>query len=199
MTQKDKRGPYAKGIAKREEILTRTLDVIAREGYRGASVKELAEAVGLTQAGLLYHFGTKEELFAEILRKRDELDSAGFDSDKINAETDLLTVVRHNAEVPGLVQLFSQMAVESADPEHPAHDFFTRHGEVLRQRFIEMTKRRRQIGEFAGSTDPETIARIIQAATDGLQLQWLLDPSIDMAAVLETLFTLLDDEQAKQA
>ncbi|HYP72739.1 MAG TPA: TetR family transcriptional regulator, partial [Microbacterium sp.] len=41
------RGAYAKGVAKREEILTRALQVIAREGYRGASVKEIAEAVGL--------------------------------------------------------------------------------------------------------------------------------------------------------
>ena len=70
-----RRGSYAKGVAKREEILTRALDVIAREGYRGASIKELADAVGLSQAGLLHYFGSKEELFTEILRKRDELDS----------------------------------------------------------------------------------------------------------------------------
>ena len=70
-----RRGSYAKGVAKREEILTRALDVIAREGYRGASVKELADAVGLSQAGLLHYFDSKEELFTEILRKRDELDS----------------------------------------------------------------------------------------------------------------------------
>ena len=69
-----RRGSYAKGVAKREEILERALEVIAREGYRGASVKELAEAVGLSQAGLLHYFDSKEELFTEILRKRDEVD-----------------------------------------------------------------------------------------------------------------------------
>src|SRR5690606_19486752 len=69
------RGSYAKGVAKREEILTRALEVIAREGYRRASVKELAESVGLSQAGLLHYFGTKDELFVDILRKRDEVDA----------------------------------------------------------------------------------------------------------------------------
>ena len=38
------RGSYAKGVAKREEILERALDVIATEGYDGASVKRIAEA-----------------------------------------------------------------------------------------------------------------------------------------------------------
>ena len=41
-----RRGSYAKGVAKREEILTTALDVIARNGYRRTSVRELADAVG---------------------------------------------------------------------------------------------------------------------------------------------------------
>src|SRR6478736_6791304 len=77
-SRKERRGSYAKGVAKREEILERALDVIAAEGYRGASVKVLADAVGLSQAGLLHYFDSKEELFTEILRKRDELDLAQY-------------------------------------------------------------------------------------------------------------------------
>ena len=38
------RGAYAKGIVKREQILTTALEVIARNGYRHASVRELADA-----------------------------------------------------------------------------------------------------------------------------------------------------------
>jgi AcrR family transcriptional regulator len=36
-----RRGSYAKGVAKREEILVAALDVIARNGYQGTSVWEL--------------------------------------------------------------------------------------------------------------------------------------------------------------
>ena len=77
-SREGRRGSYAKGVAKREEILERALEVIAREGYRGASVKELADAVGLSQAGLLHYFDSKEELFTEIVRKRDEVDLAHY-------------------------------------------------------------------------------------------------------------------------
>ncbi len=34
-----RKGSYAKGIAKREEILTSALEVIAREGYGHASLR----------------------------------------------------------------------------------------------------------------------------------------------------------------
>jgi hypothetical protein len=35
------------------------------------------------------------------------------------------------------------------------------------------------------------MARILQATADGLQQQWLLDPDVDMAATIETVFALL--------
>jgi hypothetical protein len=31
------------------------------------------------------------------------------------------------------------------------------------------------------------MARLLLAAADGLQIQWLLDPSLDMASMIETL------------
>lgn len=190
---RDRRGAYAKGVAKREEILERTLEVIATEGYRGASVKELAEAVGLTQAGLLYHFGTKEELFAEILRKRDEVSARCFPIDPGVIQDSYLNTIKHNAGVPGLVELFSQMAVAAADPSHPSHRFFVQHGETLRGAFIQCIEQNRKQGDYGRGLPPEVLARMLQAVTDGMQLQWLLDPTVDMAEVVRALFTLLEN------
>jgi AcrR family transcriptional regulator len=195
----ERRGSYAKGIAKREEILERALDVIAREGYRGASVKELADAVGLSQAGLLHYFDSKEELFTAILRKRDEVDSAGFglyapDGSTVRGDLQAgyLGVIRHNADVPGLVQLFARLSVDAADPDHAAHDFFVERGRTLREVFTDSIAARQAAGELTRSIDPAVLARIFQAVADGLQVQWMLEPEIDMAAITEALFTALD-------
>lgn len=197
-----RRGSYAKGVAKREEILTRALEVIAREGYSGASVKELADAVGLSQAGLLHYFGSKEELFTEILRKRDEVDSAAFGlaADGSTADDDIragyLAVIRHNAEVPGLVQLYARLSVDAADPQHPAHEFFVERGEALRRVFAEVVARRQQAGEITDRIAPEALARIFQAVADGLQVQFMLEPDVDMAATVAALFDALDPRAA---
>jgi AcrR family transcriptional regulator len=198
-----RRGFYAKGVAKREEILQTALDVIAREGFRGASVKELADAVGLSQAGLLHYFGTKEELFAEILRKRDELDTVAFGLDlaRPTAAADIragyLGVIRHNAEVPGLVQLFARLSVDAADPQHPAHGFFVERGEALRSVFADAIVRQQNAGELTDRIEPETLARILQAVADGLQVQWMLEPEIDMAGTVDALFRLLAGPDAE--
>ncbi len=191
-----RRGSYAKGLAKREEILARALDVIAREGYRGASVKEIADAVGLSQAGLLHYFDSKEELFTAVLRKRDEIDAGSFavdDSavDLTQLRNGYVQVVRHNGEVAGLVQLFSRLAVDAADPDHPAHEYFVSRGDQLRATFGETIRAAQASGRITDRVDADTLARMFQALSDGLQLQWMLDPSLDMSATVAAMFDLL--------
>jgi len=116
------RGPYAKGVAKREEILRAALEVIARHGYRKTSTRELAAAVGLSEAGLLHYFGSKEKLFEAVLRARDEADVERFEQSELIGK--LIAIIRHNRDVPGLVQLYSTFSAEAGDPQHPAHDYF---------------------------------------------------------------------------
>lgn len=189
------RGSYAKGVAKREEILERALDVIATEGYSGASVKRIAEAVGLSQAGLLHYFDSKEELFTEVLRKGDEHDAQHFgvlpdvaETDSEKARAGFVRVIRHNADVPGLVELFSRLAVEAAHPDHPAHAYFVERGTALREAFA--------LTPAPETLSPDVFARILQAVADGLQLQWLLDPTIDMAEIVDQLFAALQPRES---
>ena len=202
-SRKGRRGSYAKGVAKREEILERALDVIAREGYRGASVKELADAVGLSQAGLLHYFDSKEELFTEIVRKRDEVDMATTGRRQprqgpsrrhgARVEGYVSASSATTADVPGLVQLYSQtVGRRGRSEQHPAHRFFIDRGENLRGMFAVGDRRRsRRRARSPSASTPETLARILQAVADGLQLQWMLEPDVDMARIVAQLFDLL--------
>jgi AcrR family transcriptional regulator len=183
------RGSYAKGVARREEILESALEVIGRDGYQNASLKQIAHVVGVTPAALLHYFGTKEELFTEVLRKRDEHD--GMDprlADLADPSQGLLDVIRHNTEVPGLVELFSRLAVDAADPAHPAHAYFLERSERLREA-VAAGFHRDATREPA--LDPDTMARVLQAVADGLQLQWMIDPTVDMAVIVEQLIDAL--------
>lgn len=184
-----RRGSYAKGVARRQEILESTLDVVGRTGYRNASLKQIAEAVGVTPAALLHYFGSKEELFTEVLRTRDEQDERSPRMhDPVDAKAAFLDVIRHNTEVPGVVELFSRLAVDAADPDHPAHAYFLERSERLRGSIAEAFH-----GDAAKrpALDADTTARVVQAVADGLQLQWMVDPSVDMAGILEALMDVL--------
>ncbi len=192
------RGSYAKGIAKREEILRAALEVVARSGFSGASVRTIADAVGLSQAGLLHYFDSKQELFTAILRARDERDRAvveplaAGDPPRLDQLADAyVRIVQHNAEVPGLVRLFSRLAVDASDPPHPAHAYFLERGEALREVFARAVEHGQEEGTVTATIPATTIARMLQAVSDGIQLQWLLDPEVDMAGVVADVFALL--------
>ncbi|WP_348787778.1 helix-turn-helix domain-containing protein [Leifsonia sp. NPDC080035] len=184
---------YAKGIAKREEILARALEVFAEKGYRKASLREIAESVGLSQAGLLHHFSSKEELFAEVLRKRDEVDSrsTGFDIDGTDAFDGLVGIVRHNAEVPGLVQLYATISAEAADPDHPGHAYFVDRYATIVAGLEQHIRAEQQAGRVRSDADPRSLARLAVAVADGMQVQWMLDETADMATALDAFRSLI--------
>jgi AcrR family transcriptional regulator len=185
------RGQYAKGVAKREEILRTALDVIARNGYRGTSVRELADAVGLSQAGLLHYFSSKEELFEEVLRLRDTVDGERFVAGEVDPLDAFISVIAHNSDVPGLVQLYSQLSAAAGDPDHPSRAYFVERFDAFRDLVGSLIHEQQSKGVIRSDVDARTIANLLLAAADGLQTQWLLDPSIDMAAELSQLVRLL--------
>ena len=51
----------------REDILRQATRLFIAHGYSGLSMRRIAEAVGISKAGIYYHFRDKESLFLAIL------------------------------------------------------------------------------------------------------------------------------------
>lgn len=51
----------------RERILMEARKLLAKQGYSGLSMREIAEAVGVSKAAIYYHFADKEALFEAIV------------------------------------------------------------------------------------------------------------------------------------
>ncbi len=181
------RGQYAKGAAKREEILAVALEVVAEFGCRNASNREIARRVGLTQPGLMHYFGSREELYMAVLTARDERDSATHWNDSPNFRG-FLDIIAHNTQVPGLVQLYVEFSAEASIGQHPAHAYFAERYDWARELSKQSVRAAQETGEFGPNVDPELVADIVIAAADGLQQQWLVDRSIDMVARLQSLW-----------
>ncbi|WP_130279874.1 TetR/AcrR family transcriptional regulator [Microcella alkaliphila] len=192
------RGPYAKGIAKRAEILDAALEVIVREGYSGATVKRLADAVGLSQNGLLRYFGSKDALFAEILRRRDELANDEVDiTDPDFAETlvdRLLQAVDEQVASPGMAQLSLRVTGEATEPDHLAHDFIRERYASIRKVVEDAILALQQTGRMDADIDPAAVAALVYASWDGLQIQWMYDDTIDVRARMTYLVRALGIE-----
>jgi AcrR family transcriptional regulator len=179
---------YAKGRARRREILRAADELFSTHGFRGASLNQIAAAAGITDAGLLHHFPSKEHLLIELLQQRDEEDVG-----RVTAEVDqhetlpeaLVHLCERNAATPGLVRLFTVMAAESIESDHPAHEYFRDRYRELRVETVEQLRRAQAAGDIDGSLDPDLLARQLLAMFDGLQLQWLLEPDeVDMVEAM---------------
>lgn len=189
------RGPYAKGKAKRAEILDAALAVIDEQGYSAATVKELADAVGLSQNGLLHYFGSKDALFAEILRRRDELSEIeidvqreGFAENMVEA---LLSALDAETSSPGLAQLALRVTGEATEPDHLAHEFIRHRYELVRVVVRDAIVQLQSEERLAPGIDPDAVAALVYASWDGLRIQWMYDRSIDLRAHMAYLLRAL--------
>lgn len=183
-----RRGPYAKGRAARELILQTALEVIGRKGYTATSLRDIADEAGMTQAGLLHHFDTKENLLAEVLRKRDEVDRQHFSPAGVTELPLVIQLARHNMEVPGLVQLYVSLQAAAVNPEHPCHDYFRDRDLVVHDRITRDIEKRQKAGTFDPAADAKLISRMLLALSDGLQAEWAINPDLDLPGTLEAFW-----------
>ena len=59
-------GTSPEGVDRRAAILETAARLICEKGYEGTSIKDIADASGLTKAGLYHHIRSKEHLLLEI-------------------------------------------------------------------------------------------------------------------------------------
>jgi TetR/AcrR family transcriptional regulator len=61
-------GSEMKPESKREQILSAAEEVFAEKGFKGATVREIAERVNIQTPGLYYHFSNKQEIYDSMIR-----------------------------------------------------------------------------------------------------------------------------------
>ncbi|SCC01423.1 transcriptional regulator, TetR family [Bifidobacterium bohemicum] len=170
---------------RRLSILRTASSLISNYGFWGLTIRDVAEAEHITEAGVLYHFGSKEKLLSEVVKYNDLLVSSDI-AKQLNIDEPLneiavigtkypvgirdltIATAKVNAKRTEFVRLYTLLQAESLNEHHPAHEFF-------------LNRERRVLHEYTmacerdGAEDPAETARQVLAAMDGLQFRWLHD------------------------
>lgn len=168
---------------RRTSILKSTIACISKFGFWGFTIRDVAEAEGVTEAGLLYYFNSKEELLVKTLEYADNINAEAIAKRLgVNDETDIsdglgyhgdfslktltTATVEANVTRPQLVSLYIVLQGESLEDNHPAHQFFLEREQKVLREYAFVAKR-------DGLENPERIAVQTLSAMDGLQVRWL--------------------------
>lgn len=198
-----KDGRLVRGEKRRAAILGAAIELFGEKGFHASTLRELSERVGISEAGLLHHFGSKTELLQAVLGLRDELDaSVRRDEEErgLSFGATMRSQVSRNSDSPGLVGLHTHVSAEATSPEHPAHSGMLDRYRKLRQQDVDRFQAVVDANDGLRGVSPENLAILTTAVMDGLQVQWLLDPEqVDMESAFADFLRLLGVDEPSEA
>ena len=165
-TQGTAQRPYATLLAKGEDRKQRILEVaerlLARHGWRNTSLAQIAKAAGVSAAGLLHHFESKEQLLNAVLDARDTDDDTHADDHHVDHDVD-----------------------DDIAPDAPLHDRLLNRQREAVAIVAGLIERGQRDGRYRTDVDAAVKAVEILAFVNGMETAWLLDPSIPLAEVFK--------------
>jgi AcrR family transcriptional regulator len=195
--------PYASLLAKGEDRRQRILAVaerlLARNGWRNTSLAQIAKEAGVTPAGLLHHFESKEQLLNAVLDARDEDDALHADYQSGDLVTEIRRVSQRFDRAPELVGTFTVLLVENIAPDAPLHDRLHNRYRAAIDILTRNIEAGQRIGKYRPDCDAATKAVEILAFINGMETLWLLDRSIPLTEVFTEYAASLARELAPRS
>lgn len=201
-----------KAEMRKREILKAAVESYGERGSANATLQEIADKVGMIRAGILHYFGSKENLLIEAIKFRDDEGKSGYPAGEIPSGRvffrHLIDTAHENSMRWGIVRAYTTLSSESVTDDNPGQEYFCERYQKLREKIAESFTIELERDLFLDDSWNEiTVQRAIDLATasipavmDGLQLQWLLDPSeVDLSDATEFAVKALVDAVKKVA
>lgn len=181
------RGPYRNGVKRRREIVMAAAGAFGQFGYHGASLRQIADQVGTTNATLIAYFGSKEGLLIAVLEHwREETAPETDVFEGLDYFRSFAFLMRYHEKRRGLIELFLTMSIEAAREDHPARPF------VLERQLatiaamaenLRVASERQEIMPMPRAV-MEAEARLMIATLDGLEIQWIQSEDLNLETMV---------------
>jgi AcrR family transcriptional regulator len=186
---------YPKGVRRRQQILDSAIALLAQRGVDRASLRTIGEAIGVSHTALRHYFASRDELLVEAYRTHEVRAAGEGHAVSESAVGQIIEAAERNRSIPGLVELYATLTTDALQEQHAVtREFIRDRFGSLRELLAAGIEAGQQAGRIAADIDPADAAALVIAASDGLQVQWLLDPgAVDVGrslSILERLFPL---------
>jgi AcrR family transcriptional regulator len=182
--------------ARRTQIVTAAIDVIAEASYAGASFARIAERLGISRGLISYHFAGKDDLIKQVVRQAAE-EAKAYIRPRILAES----------TGPGMVRAYigSNLAfmrdhrnnviamIEIARSAEGRRNFYSDTDVVDAVRALQnVLTGFQEAGQFRSDFDPHVMAIAIRAAIEAASPRLAMDAEFDIDNYASEIATTFD-------
>jgi len=164
---------------------------VEARGAAGSTFDQVAREAGVSRGLLHYHFGTKERLLAEVVRRDAEIRLEHLGSELADAGTVaevIAALVRSLEDLverdPGFVALMFELFTSGRRNPEIATEFAALQ-RVTREHVARLLAAREREGAIRLTDDPEAVAAVLLSLADGLAMRLLGEPDHDHRATLD--------------
>ncbi|WP_132386108.1 TetR/AcrR family transcriptional regulator [Novosphingobium sp. PhB165] len=191
MTMSNRHRNREDAAARRALIVGEAIRMIGQGGLRGFTIQGLARRCGLSNAGLLYYFQSKDDLLLALMGEIEQGEEIAIEpllaaierssSNDERAYEEAVRLLRVMAErlsdAPQLTRFITIFQTDAMSSGHSAHGWFIDRANEAEDLFAKL---------FAPwAAIPELSARLILALMQGLTRRWLEDGRFDLPAQFE--------------
>lgn len=186
------RNSSTKGLETQERIVDVAVRFIARNGARGTSLADIATEAGVSQAGLLYHFRTKEALLNAVMDRHWAFTEQWLWRDGPDPGLKILQIIAdhvaswpeqpHDASVYSILGMNTVVLAENVGEDTDLHPRLVDGYRTTIDRVTATLRAAQQRGEMRSDVDPRLKAMEIIAFTYGMEAAWLMNPTIPVGS-----------------
>lgn len=121
--------PRASSVDTRRKLLEAATELFSEHGFRAVSVRQIAKAAGVNSALVNYHYGTKDDLFEEVIRSS----AAGHVAERMHQ----LSQARRNGrnlDLPDILQMYLEPLLMQQSWAEQGNKLVRLHGFLLTER-----------------------------------------------------------------
>ena len=184
--------------ARREQITALAIELIAEHGYAGTSLAKIAEGAGVSNAAILYHFGSKnavlESAYAKVIGDLTESVSTamtGAPSARDSIDAYVRSLVGFMVSNPTYLRLMVEV-LTTGDLGQPGQPPEAGSSTPPRWAPLADAMTRAQRDGDLRAFDTRTYAIALGGALDGVFAEALSDPGYDLNRAVDDLLDLFD-------
>lgn len=184
----DSEPQQARARRTRRAIIDAALERFGTDGFRKTKIADVASDAGVTDAGLLYHFPTKEALLFAVMQAAEASHGRSLHASLLDSSAAFALMREWGAvmeQEESVTALNTVLSAEHLLDDSRVHDYFSDRYRTVVAAMTSAFEDAQAAGEIVPEVDPEVEARLMLAAMDGARLQYFYgDGEVSMADLI---------------